>query len=290
MSLPHLLLVDDSEAILNFEKAVLAGLYRFSTAGDGVEALEKIRQLNPDGVLLDLSMPRLDGDEALKVIKADPAIAHIPILVVSSEKDRAEACLRTGAESFLIKPILAEDLKSRVALMLEAAQEKLRMKSSAFLFLEIGPYDLGLPLKPVVSVHSQPATQPKKSADPNRSQNIDYFGESIEVLDLAPALGVKNRRPLVDRKILLLQAGGKLAVSVDGVWDPEEILPEHVHPLAPGAGGAENQPILSRVESSRGLLPVVDAGALFSASRTAELAESLRRLAGPDSSRKEPKP
>ncbi|SRR5579871_4498290 len=277
MSLPHLLLVDDSEAILNFEKAVLAGLYRFSTASDGVEALEKIRQLSPDGVLLDLSMPRLDGDEALKIIKADPAYSYIPILVVSSEKDRAEACLRSGAESFLIKPILAEDLKSRVALMLEAAQEKLRRKSSAFLFVEVGPYELGLSLKPVVAVHSQPATRAKQSPDPHRSQDVDYFGEPVEVLDLAPAFGVKNRRPLVDRKVLFLQGEKKLAVSVDGVWDPEELLPEQIHSIAPGKGKTPS--ILSRVESSRGLLPVVDVETLFSAPRTFELGESLRHWA-----------
>ncbi len=280
MSLPHLLLVDDSDAILNFEKAVLAGLYQFSTAGDGVEALEKIRQLSPDGVLLDLSMPRLDGDEVLKIIKADPATSAIPVLVVSSEKDRAEACLRNGAESFLIKPILADDLKSRVALMLESAREKERRRSSAFLFLEVGPWEMGLPLKPVISVHSQPATRPRETAEPHRSQDVDYFGETVEVLDLAPALGVKHRRPLEDRKLLFLQGGRKLAVSVDGVWDPEELMPDQIH-----SSDREGEPcILSRVESSRGLLPVADPEAFFSETRTSSLGESLRRLSLPDPS------
>ncbi|HYV67858.1 MAG TPA: response regulator, partial [Myxococcales bacterium] len=72
MSLPHLLLVDDSESVLAFEKAALAGHYLFSTALNGREALTKVAQLKPAAVLLDLSMPEMDGDEVLAQMQRDP--------------------------------------------------------------------------------------------------------------------------------------------------------------------------------------------------------------------------
>ena len=275
MSLPHLLLVDDSEAVLNFEKAVLSGLYRFSIARDGVEALEKTRQLKPDGILLDLSMPRMDGDEALRILKADPVLSSIPVLVVSSEKDRAEACLKAGAEGMLIKPVSSDDLKSRVALILEAAQERERRKSSAFLFFAVGNYEMGIPLAPVIAVHSQPATRPSASPQPFLGENVEYFGETYGILDLAKALGVKHSKPLLDRKLLFLEGDGKLALCVDGVWEPEELLPDQIHALS-GKNKEAGRCVLSCVESSRGLLPVVNPEAFFSGNLTEKLSENLK--------------
>jgi CheY-like chemotaxis protein len=273
MSLPHLLLVDDSDAILNFEKAVLSGLYRLSTAGNGVEALEKIRLLKPDGVLMDLSMPQMDGDEVLKIAKADLALAAIPFLVISSEKSRAEACLKAGAEGMLNKPILVNELKERVALMLETVRERERKKSSAFLFLGLSRFEMGLPLGPVLSVHSQPATRESGSSSPFRGQAVDYYGETVEVLDLSRILGVAHARPPEDRKLVFLQGKEKLALCVDQVWNPEELAPEKIHPSPKAgvkAGAAESAEvpdmILSTVESARGGVPILNPEALFSES------------------------
>ncbi|HYZ90574.1 MAG TPA: response regulator, partial [Myxococcales bacterium] len=110
MSLSHLLLVDDSEAVLAFEKAALSGHYQVSTAANGREALVKLLELKPAAVLLDLSMPEMDGDEVLARMRADPQLTRIPVIIVSSEKQRAEACLRAGARAFLAKPVRAQDL------------------------------------------------------------------------------------------------------------------------------------------------------------------------------------
>jgi CheY-like chemotaxis protein len=287
MSLPHLLLVDDSDAILNFEKAVLSGLYRLSTASNGLEALEKIKQLKPDGVLLDLSMPQMDGDEVLNIIKADPAYAAIPFLVISSEKSRAEACLKAGADGLLHKPILVDELKARVALMLEAARERERKKSSAFLFLETGPFGFGLPLDRILSVHSQPATRPATVPSAFRPEVVDYYGETAGILDTARVLGVSYGRPLEDRKLIFLQGREKIALCVDNVWNPEELSPDQVHtasPLvtdpSPGALPEAENLLLFIVESSRGPLPVVNPEALFSDSLLSGLAGELSGQGG----------
>src|SRR5678815_5236532 len=105
MSLPHLLLVDDSQAVLAYEHAALSALYSLSTAQNGVEALEKARALPLDGILLDLSMPEMNGDEVLAALKADRRLSGVPVIVISSEHNRAEACLKAGAAAYLRKPI-----------------------------------------------------------------------------------------------------------------------------------------------------------------------------------------
>jgi adenylate cyclase len=56
--------------------------YEVVTAGDGVQALEKVRELRPDLVLLDIMMPRMDGIETVKQIKADPSLPLIPVILV----------------------------------------------------------------------------------------------------------------------------------------------------------------------------------------------------------------
>lgn len=281
MSLPHLLLVDDSDAILNFEKAVLSGLYRLSTAGNGVEALERIKQFKPDCVLLDLSMPEMDGDEVLRIVKSDPVYSHIPFLIISSEKDRAEACLKAGAEGLLNKPVVADELKARVALILEEAAEKERKRKSAFLFFQVGSHELGIPLAGVLSVHSQPATRARVSSFVHLSREVDYYGEPVKVLDLAGVLGVPYGQPLEDRKLIFVQQEEKLAFCVDRVWDPEELLPEQITALKGNGKEAGDSPVFeSEVEVSRGTVAILKMGSFFSVELLSQLTSCLKQQEG----------
>ena len=70
MSLPHLLLVDDSESVLAFEKAALAGHYVVSTAVNGREAVDKFVPGNCDAILMDCNMPVLDGVSVVTALRA----------------------------------------------------------------------------------------------------------------------------------------------------------------------------------------------------------------------------
>jgi CheY-like chemotaxis protein len=90
--------------------------YRVVTAEDGVDALAKTREMLPDVILMDLSLPRLDGWEASRQIKADERTRHIPIIALtahalSSARDRA---LEAGCESVVTKPCLPRDLEAEV--------------------------------------------------------------------------------------------------------------------------------------------------------------------------------
>jgi len=101
-----ILLVEDEELIgkLYRRKLEMAN-YEIETAVDGIEGLEKAKQLKPDLILLDIIMPRLNGLEVLKTIKADPELKAIPVIVLTNvaSSEKTEECLRGGCVSYIIK-------------------------------------------------------------------------------------------------------------------------------------------------------------------------------------------
>ena len=81
--------------------------YQVAVAADGVEGVEQAHAWNPDLILMDLRMPRMDGFEAIQVLRSDPATASIPIIAISAwasakHKDRA---LEAGANEHFTKPV-----------------------------------------------------------------------------------------------------------------------------------------------------------------------------------------
>ncbi len=122
--LETVLVVDDDEANRNVLGRRLAKLgYGIVEARDGVEALERLSQPDAgiDLVLLDVMMPRLDGFAVLERVRADPAIRHIPIIMISALDDMASIvrCIEAGAEDYLPKPFDPVLLKARVAACME---------------------------------------------------------------------------------------------------------------------------------------------------------------------------
>ncbi len=92
---PHILTsVSDGQEVLDY-------LYR-----QGVYA-DPVRSPRPDIILLDLNLPRVDGRDVLRTVKSDPALAHIPIVVLSTAHHQAEVlqAYRHGANAYIEKPI-----------------------------------------------------------------------------------------------------------------------------------------------------------------------------------------
>jgi CheY-like chemotaxis protein len=280
VSLPHLLLVDDSESVLAFEKAALAGHYLVSTAVNGRDALTKVAQLKPAAVLLDLSMPEMDGDEVLAQMQQDPQLARIPVVIVSSEKQRAEACLKGGARAFLAKPIRAQDLLPLVGKVLEDARRADRAGSLAALFVDAGGVEIALPLEAVVSVLHQTSTRPLPLGPAYLCEMLEVHGEPVLVLDLVRRLGLSHTAALTDRKLVVVECGAqRLALCVDGVRDPEELPPDQVLPRGAVAGadhGPLREALIAVLRTSRGAVPVIDPRALASARLLTELSKALR--------------
>ena len=279
VSLPNLLLVDDSEAVLAFERAALSGHYQIATASNGREALDLLPRLLPAAVLLDLSMPEMDGDEVLRRMQADPLLQRIPVIVISSEVTRAERCLGSGARAFLPKPIRAQDLLPLVERVLAQARAEERAGELAVLFVCAGPIELGLPLDAVKTVLHQTATQPLPLGPEYLREMIELHGAPVAVLDLPLRLGVGHTLPLGERKLVVVDCGGaRLALCVDEVRDPEEILKGDLTPrerLAGSQHGALQEALLAVVKTPRGLLPVVNPRALLSPELLRKIAAGL---------------
>ena len=279
MSLPSLLLVDDSEAVLAFERAALSGHYQIATASNGREALEQLPRLMPAAVLLDLSMPEMDGDEVLQRMQQDPQLQRIPVIVISSETKRAERGLEIGARAFLPKPLRAQDLLPLLERVLAQARADRRVGELAVLFVCAGPIELGLPLDAVSTVLHQTATQPLPLGPAWLREMIELHGAPVAVLDLPRRLGVEHARPLVERKLVVVDwAGARLALCVDEVRDPEEISPGDLTPreqLGGSQHGALQEALLGVVKTPRGLLPVVDPRALLSPELLRKIAAGL---------------
>lgn len=113
----RILVVDDGE--LNRKlllRALAAEGHRVEQATNGREALELLADRSFDVVLLDLVMPELDGYETLAVIKADEALHHLPVIVISGvdELDSVVRCIEMGATDYLPKPFNAAILRARL--------------------------------------------------------------------------------------------------------------------------------------------------------------------------------
>jgi two-component system cell cycle response regulator DivK len=111
------LIVEDVELNRDLLVQLLEDHYRLLLADDGLAALARAARDRPDLVLMDLSLPHLDGWEATRRLKADPGLAHIPVVVLSAhamrgDEERARAC---GCDDFLTKPIDEELLFATLA-------------------------------------------------------------------------------------------------------------------------------------------------------------------------------
>jgi len=109
-----ILLVDDEERILYFLKTKLKSLgYEVITAGNGVEALEQIHGQEPDLVVLDVIMPKMDGFQTLKELRT---ISTVPVIMLSAMGDDSNRIkgLGLGADDYLPKPFNPNELVARI--------------------------------------------------------------------------------------------------------------------------------------------------------------------------------
>jgi two-component system KDP operon response regulator KdpE len=128
---PHILVIDDEHQILRAMRTILsAHQFRVTTASTGEEGLALAAANQPDAIILDLSLPDMDG---VTVCQSLREWTHIPIIVLSvrdSEQDKVRA-LDAGADDYLTKPFGIDELlaRLRVALRHAAAQSQVDKKS-----------------------------------------------------------------------------------------------------------------------------------------------------------------
>ncbi len=125
-SVPRVLVVEDEPdiAALIAYQLTREG-FRVETAGNGPEALDAVRREIPDLVVLDRMLPGISGDEVLAHLKAEPATASVPVLVLTArreQEDRIEG-LELGADDYLTKPFSPRELVLRAQAILRRVQE-----------------------------------------------------------------------------------------------------------------------------------------------------------------------
>ena len=101
----RILLVEDEELLRKMYRKKLELAFEVETAADGEEGLAKAREFKPDLILLDIVMPKLNGMEVLKKIKADPVINWIPVIMLTNLATGAaiQECLEAGSQGYIIK-------------------------------------------------------------------------------------------------------------------------------------------------------------------------------------------
>jgi len=109
------LIVDDDPSVVGLVRRIMQAVgIRVESAGDGIEGVSKAQRLTPDVILMDLAMPRLDGFEASRQIRADARTAHIPIVAVTGYNWDESQAQREGFSSLVRKPYQPEQLVTAV--------------------------------------------------------------------------------------------------------------------------------------------------------------------------------
>lgn len=122
-----ILIVDDNPINQKFLFYSLKKYYEIETADNGLEAVEILEKNNFDVVLMDLSMPVMDGAEATLRIRrsANNMNKHIPIIFVTTNdyEHEKERCLNNGGNDYLIKPVDIDELLKSIDIQLNQKQE-----------------------------------------------------------------------------------------------------------------------------------------------------------------------
>jgi CheY-like chemotaxis protein len=130
-----LLVVDDNPFMRNLVRSLLLGIgvKTIHEAGDGVTALDMIRTIKPDVVVLDLEMPLLNGPELVRIVRSPGVFPapDVPIIVLTAhgERRRIVEAARLGINEFLCKPVSAKALHDRLLSILLKPRASVKLGS-----------------------------------------------------------------------------------------------------------------------------------------------------------------
>jgi DNA-binding response OmpR family regulator len=127
---PRLLLVDDDPELVQMLDLALRDDYEVTTAANGIEAIERMVDYQPDIMLIDIMMPKMNGYQLLQSIRRNTYFGTMPVIVLTAEcspRDR-EYALKLGANQFMGKPFKVEELLATVQAMTETPGFRIRPK------------------------------------------------------------------------------------------------------------------------------------------------------------------
>ncbi|MDD3807478.1 MAG: response regulator [Candidatus Marinimicrobia bacterium] len=112
-----ILIIEDEPDMLRAIKIRLESIgFRVETATDGLEGFQKVKDLNPDLVLLDIMLPKMDGFKVCNLIKFDKKYKHIPVIILSAKSAQKDFQIakNVGADAYLTKPFTTADLLKKI--------------------------------------------------------------------------------------------------------------------------------------------------------------------------------
>ena len=121
----NVLVVDDVPLNLTLVTKMLSRFdFKMRTAANGLQALDAVREQRPDLILLDVLMPLMNGFETLEILRANPATADIPVIILSALNSNEDVVkgYNLGANDFITKPIIMEKLVHSVDTQLKLAE------------------------------------------------------------------------------------------------------------------------------------------------------------------------
>lgn len=119
---PRVLIVEDEpNIVLSLEILLQRAGYETASSADGEAALELIRRTRPDVVLLDIMLPKLNGYEVCRVVKSDPTLSSIPVVMLTAKGQEVEILkgLELGASAYIAKPFGNAEVLEAVRAALE---------------------------------------------------------------------------------------------------------------------------------------------------------------------------
>ncbi len=122
-----ILAVDDEPSLLALMQDLLeAGGHKVESAGSAVDCLAKLRAGGFELLILDVNMPPLDGLEVLRMIRRDPALKNLPVLMCTARDmtDDLDQAFEAGANGYIVKPFTAAALNASVTKSLAAASKQ----------------------------------------------------------------------------------------------------------------------------------------------------------------------
>jgi len=216
----RILVVDDIETNRRLLEARLTAEYfDVLMAEDGPSCLDLARSQKPDVILLDVMMPRMDGFETCRRLKADPATRHIPVVMVTALDQRSDRIrgLEAGADEFLTKPVDDVALFARVRslLRLTSVMDELRQRESSG--VEMSSFEPANGGGRVIVA----------AADQNAAQRIvKALPESITVADGLRLAGAVGKLETIDVKIPAgIEDGKKIRLRGQGETAPGGVPP-----------------------------------------------------------------
>ena len=174
----HLLIVEDNEEIRGLLVEMFRMNYKVSTAINGAEALEKIKTEPPDLIISDVMMPVMDGITFCQNLKSNLEFSHLPVLLLTARTAslyRIEG-LKNGADDYLTKPFIPEELKLRVKNILRSRKE---MKEKFVRLLNFDPKEINLTSRDELFIER--AIEIVEDNMDNTAFNVNSFASLIAV-------------------------------------------------------------------------------------------------------------